>query len=313
MILTPRKDESSTTERRRLFNTTKIIEDVLRARGLIRRTTSENNIADTSKENIFYGKMERKKGPPRSRSLSLTSLVGEMTINKWNSNSSFEEKSTGTEAEKIIKTANLEMITHVGAQTPDRLKRRLSPNELTPIGRMRKMSTEVCNSPTLRRRYEYWTMCDDDKKKCVTGVTPVDAVVTLDPSTTSAEGRYGLVGGVDAVVKIDPSTTSVEGRYGLVGGVDGGCDNPLLGLNSPSFGQGNAGRKLKTPRRRLMSENVFDKMMMNHSPQTPKNRSNSFSARPRGGGRTRMVSSNQALISSFITPKRRQQTPGSGN
>ena len=128
------------------------------------------------------------------------------------------------------------------------------------------------------------------KKNGVTGVTPVDAVVT-----------------------INPSTTSVEGRCGPVGGVDGGCDNPLLGLNSPSFGQGNAGRKLKTPRRRLMSENVFDKMMMNHSPQTPKNRSNSFSARPRGGGRTRMVSSNQALISSFITPKRRQQTPGSGN
>ena len=69
-------------------------------------------------------------------------------------------------------------------------------------------------------RYEYWTVADANKKNGVTGVTPVDAVVTINPSTTSVEGRYGLVGGVDAVVKINPSTTSVEGRYGLVGGVD---------------------------------------------------------------------------------------------
>ena len=51
MGVTQRKDDSSTTEKKNLFNTTKLIEHVLRERGLIKRTVSESEIANRSLEN----------------------------------------------------------------------------------------------------------------------------------------------------------------------------------------------------------------------------------------------------------------------
>ena len=139
--------------------------------------------------------MKKRKGPFRSRSLSLTSLVGELTINKWNSNSSFEEKSIGIEGEevKIITTVNVDD-NSVDPETPQSTKRRLSPNELTPLGKTRKMSTEVYNSPILRMKHMFWTMGEADIGPGVTGVTPAN-----NPSTNNVEGRYGLVGVVNEV------------------------------------------------------------------------------------------------------------------
>ena len=95
MVVTPKNDDSSTTEGKTFFNTTKVLEEVLKDRGIIKRTVSESEINNRSLENIFYGKMKTR-APSRSRSLA--DLVGEMTINGWNSDCSFEKKSNGTTA-----------------------------------------------------------------------------------------------------------------------------------------------------------------------------------------------------------------------
>ena len=83
---------------------------------------------------------------------------------------------------------------------------------------------------------------------------------------------------------------SAGDRYGLV-------------EEGPSRVHGSEPRKMKTPKRRLVSESVFDRIML-HSVQPPRNRSRSVTFRPRGGGKTPVVPNNQILISSFITPKR---------
>ena len=295
MGVTPRKADSSSTEKKKLFNTTKLIEGILRERGLTKRTVSENDITNESQENVFYGKMKKKRAP-RSRSLSLTSLVGELTINKWNSSSSFEEGDIGSEPERIVLTGDAcvnstQTPANGGAgvnrsQTPNGRKRQLSPNELTPLGRMRKMSTEICNSPVLRMKYEFWARLDEDNAVGVTGIVPVNVDVHRDPSTVTVEGRYGLVG-VQCEIDNGGNPIAPEmdsgARYGLV--------------------EGNGSRQIKTPRRRLGSESVFDRMMTN-ALKTPRNRSRSVTVRPRGGVKTPMTPSNQKLISSFITPSR---------
>ena len=202
------------------------------------------------------------------------------------------EEINGPKAEGSIMTvgtgANV-----VDIQTPSRRKRQLSPDELTPLGRTRKMSTEVCNSPILRMKHEFWAMLEDDRGVGVAGIVPVNDDVHRDPSTVGVEGRYGLVGvQSEAVTEGNPTAPVINtgARYGLV----------EEGL---STAHGSEPRKMKTPRRRLVSESVFDRMML-HSVQPPRNRSRSVTFRPRGGGKTPMVPNNQILISSFITPKR---------
>ena len=127
---------------------------------------------------------------------------------------------------------------------------------------------------------------DENRAVGVTGIVPVNVDVHRDPPTVTVEGRYGLVG---VQSKIDNGGNPIApemdsgARYGLV--------------------EGNGSRQIKTPRRRLGSESVFDRMMTN-ALKTPRNRSRSVTVRPRGGVKTPMTPSNQKLISSFITPSR---------
>ena len=189
--------------------------------------------------------------------------MADLTINKLNSNSSFEEENNGPEAEGSIMTGGAGVN---GTQTPNGRKRQLSPNELTPLGRLRKMSTKICNSPILRMKHEFWAMLEDDRGVGVAGIVPVNDDVHRDPSTVRVEGRYGLVAVLNEVVTegnpIAP-VMNTEAHYGLV--------------------EEGESRKIKTPRRRLGSESVFDRMMI-HSLQTPRNRSKSVTIRPSGGG-----------------------------
>ena len=132
-------------------------------------------------------------------------------------------------------------------------------------------------------RIELWVMKDEGIGIGIDGIAPVGADVQNYPSASNAEGRYGLVG------KVEKVSERGEIRYGPV--------EELARTNS-----GGTARVIKTPRRRLVSENVFDRMMLN-SNQSPRNRSRSGSYRPRGG-KTPSVPNNQKLISTFITPQR---------
>ena len=91
---------------------------------------------------------------------------------------------------------------------------------------------------------------------------------------------------------------SAGARYGQVEGANDG-----LVSEGSNIKQECVVRTIRTPRRRLISETVFDKMMLKNF-QTPRNRSKSLTVRPRGAGKTQEVPSNQTLISSFVTPKR---------
>ena len=291
MEVTQRKDDSSTTEKKNLFNTTKLIEQVLRERGLIKRSVSVGEIVNMSRENVFYGKMKTR-ASPRTRSLSLTGLVGEMTINNWNSGSSFEEENIGTDAAGGIQTVDVGVDGVTNSWTPSRPKRQLSPDELTPVGRNRKMSTEICNSPILRMRYEYWDMEEMNIAEGIVGIAPVDREAHINPPTTVG-GRYGLVG------KLNGATTG-EIRYGLV--AEPGDTNSGPTVEAGDTLDWDVARVIKTPRRRLASASVFERMMMNTS-QLERNRSRSVSSRPRRG-RISTTPSSQKLISTFLTPKR---------
>jgi len=66
---------------------------------------------------------------------------------------------TNENAPEIVPVMNLLEIA-----TPTRNKRRLSPHNLTPIGKPSKMSTEVEMSPILRMNFEYWTEEGDENQ-----------------------------------------------------------------------------------------------------------------------------------------------------
>ena len=241
---------------------------------------------------------------PRSRSLSLADLVGEMTINRWNSDSSFEEKSIGADAVEGVQIADVGMDGVADNLTPSRPKRLLSPDELTPVGRTRKMSTEISNSPILRMRYEYWELEDKDNGGGIVGIAPVNGKAHISPPTTNVRGRYGLVEGLSEITTTGEIPTapveSTGARYGLV--VEAEDTSNGQTVEAEDTCDLNEARIKKTPRRRLASASVFERMMLNTS-QLQRNRSKSVSSRPRGG-RTAPIPSSQKLISAFITPKR---------
>ena len=118
------KERELMTEKKKLFNTTKLIEEILGKRGLIKRTVSESETTN----NIFYGKMKTR-STPHPRSHSLTDLVGEMTINGWNSNSSFDDTSGAKVKEENINNVETGGDVVAYTQTPGRSKRQLSPTE----------------------------------------------------------------------------------------------------------------------------------------------------------------------------------------
>ena len=251
MGLTKKEEDSSATENKNLFNKTKLLEEILMNRGLVKRSVSENEVFNKSAENIFYGKMKTR-ASPRARSFSLTDLVGEMTIRDWNSASSFEEKITAPGGDEDIKASNAGADINIGNLTPMRQKRILSPDELTPLGRCRKMSTDVQSSPILRMREELWVVEDEGIDVQINGIAPVGAAVQSYPSASNAEGRYGLVGelcGTKCGAESDSAPVEPTGA----------CSDPMVELQKPSVA--NNARILKTPRRRLVSSSVFEILM----------------------------------------------------
>ena len=152
------------------------------------------------------------------------------------------------------------------------------------------MSTEVHNSPILRMRQEFWALEAARTDGGLMGIMPVSTNAQNDPSTSDAEGRYGLVGGLngDEENSVAPANTT-GARYGLV-------------VEAQDTSYDEVARPVKTPRRRLVSSSVFERMMSN-TDQSQRTRSRSVTSRPRGG-RTNTIPSNQKLISTFITPKR---------
>ena len=155
--MTPREEESLETESRRLAITTEIVERKLAEKGLARKTSSDPDLAVRLQLNPFSGRVDRER--IMGKSTSLPDLFGDVNVDDWNSGSSFEqldqshEKSTSNEnVREVVPTVNLLEIA-----TPSRNKRRLSPHNLTPIGKQSKMSTEVGMSPILRMNLEYWT------------------------------------------------------------------------------------------------------------------------------------------------------------
>ena len=183
-----------------------------------------------------------------------------------------------------------------------REKRKLSPNDSTPLGIVRKMSTDVKGSPVLRMRMEMWG--ESLQKELQVGgtdpIAPDDANDTSLPASTGTSragqggpkdlhcggNRYGLV------VPNNP-LESGENHYGLV----------VNERNSDNLALRPVNRITKTPRRRLLSEGVFEWMMNRESPQSDptflkRNRSNSVRHR------SKVVPNSQMLMSSFLTPKR---------
>ena len=129
-------------------------------------------------------------------------------------------------------------------QTPTGMKRPLSPNDNTPVGRLSKMSTEMGASPELNRwrleEVEYWQE----------------------------------TGGEEDVFTRDSRQEN------------------LLGINRIH-------REVQTPRRRLGSHGVFDWMMNNNRPMTPVSRSRSLSRVKK----TTESPKNQPLMSVFLKKK----------
>ena len=152
------------------------MERKLAEKGLARKTSSDPDFAVRLQLNPFSGRVDRER--IMGKSTSLPDLFGDVNVDDWNSGSSFEqldqshEKSTSNDQEEgrmntnvqeecgeinenvreVVPTVNLLEIA-----TPSRNKRRLSPHNLTPIGKQSKMSTEVGMSPILRMNLEYWT------------------------------------------------------------------------------------------------------------------------------------------------------------
>ena len=126
----------------------------------------------------------------------------------------------------------------------------------------------------------------------------------LTAPAVSAGARHSPAVVVDEVN--DNFIAPVESTGARYGPVEGANDGPVV--EGSNIKQECVVRTIRTPRRRLISETVFDKMMLKNF-QTPRNRSKSLTVRPRGAGKTQEVPSNQTLISSFVTPKRGKTMP----
>ena len=103
--MTPTKDESTGTEERKLFNSTKLIEINLGNTGLLKRTVSEPDIINLTRGNSIFWKKRygtsntvdpaseigcgNTHAITRSRSVSLSKWIGKDTISRWRSNSAF--------------------------------------------------------------------------------------------------------------------------------------------------------------------------------------------------------------------------------
>ena len=265
------------------------MESNLNEYGLLKKALSEPDIPCYYEDNIFWGKLEMNKFK-RNRSASLSNLLRNMTINRMNSDSTFGESNTANE--KCVDVKNKENVNEQDVfLTPTRSKRPLSPNEYTPLGVARKMSTDVDRSPILRMRFEFWRNDNVgvNKEGSFGGINRLGGA---DDSALSAENRYGLVG------KGDSPGTSPGHRYGLVGNdmgppVDGGMATAPATMV--------ARRLIKTPRRRLLSEGIFGWMMENRNTPTETTKRRSRSHSQRSGVKGKL--GNQKLMSEFVSKK----------
>ena len=183
ILMAPREEESPGTESRRLAITTEIVERELAGKGIARKTSSDPDLAVNLQLNPFSGRVNRER--IMGRTTSLPDLVGGVDVDEWNSGSSFgqldpsHENSTNEDKEggEMIATAQeargeinenapelVPVMNLLEIATPTRNKRRLSPHNLTPIGKPSKMSTEVEMSPILRMNFEYWTEEGDENQ-----------------------------------------------------------------------------------------------------------------------------------------------------
>ena len=102
MGISMRIEDSPTTNDRKHVNSTKVLERDLMSKGVITRRASETDLMGRVEMNAFY----REFRPPRSRSFSLSDLVGNLTLGRMNSDSTFgskeEQKKKKEEVSEVV-------------------------------------------------------------------------------------------------------------------------------------------------------------------------------------------------------------------
>ena len=151
-------------------------------------------------------------------------------------------------------------------------------------------------------RHEYWSSEDGCNNVGMVGIKPMNENVLVNPPTLEVGGRYGPVGRYWESPRAEESLAAPVDNTGA----SQTEESPIAPSNNEGARYGLVGmvsteRIIRTPRRRLVSECVFEKMMGNTN--QPRYRSRSCSVRPRVS-KAKTVPSNQMLISTFTTPKR---------
>ena len=87
MKVSMKVEDSPNTDDNKLVNTTKVLERDLMHNGLLTRRVSETDLITELEQNAFCRGYR-----PRRRCLSLSDLVGNLTLDRMNSDSSFESE-----------------------------------------------------------------------------------------------------------------------------------------------------------------------------------------------------------------------------
>ena len=106
LLVTPRKFDSPETEHGKLITTTMILEVDLVKRGMLTRSTSLPELSNSFMIHPMFKKKKYGQPQVRTRSLSLSEMVGEMTMNELDNQSDFgnseDECVTDSEREVVV-------------------------------------------------------------------------------------------------------------------------------------------------------------------------------------------------------------------